>query len=127
MPEFSVGDIVRVTRQPVGLLPRIVGEVGYIEGMTDTYASFNGLKLDGSISGCGSIPLDCLEPETSTQWKLAKETRYANQARDLSKGLERGERIRSGIAEVAAKHGLSVGTVEVIYQEVRDIHARSGW
>ncbi len=117
---FSVGDIVRVARQPNGLVSKIVGEVGFIEETNDTHAQFNGLKLDGSFSGCGAVPFDCLELETGAQWKQAKVTRDTNSARTLAEGLGRGARINAGIAVVAAKHGLSVDVVETIYQEMRD-------
>jgi len=66
------GDLVRIAKQPPDLLPQVVGEVGFIEEVLEGYASFQGLKTTGDRSGCGSVPLDCLVPETSSGWIEAR-------------------------------------------------------
>ena len=127
MPSFAIGDIVRVVRQPDDMLPHIVGEVGYIDQMNDTHAGFNGLKLDGSMSGCGGVKLDCLELETSPHWRKAKEIRDENSARTLAEGLARGSRRDARMAELSSTYGISVEDIKALQSDLRTLSDRDWW
>lgn len=118
MPEFSIGNIVRITRQPEGWHLAVVGKVGYIASLASAHASFIGLNLDGSMSGCGGVRLDCLEHETSPQWKRAKEIRDAESARSLAKSKERKARYEARMTELAAKYGISVENVWALKSDI---------
>ena len=121
MPEFSIGDIVRITRQPKGWYPAVVGEVGYIEDLIETRASFRGLRIDGSMGANGMVPLDCLEHETSPQWVRAKEIRDAESARSLAKSKERKARYEAQMTELAAKYGISVENVWALKSDIESL------
>jgi hypothetical protein len=127
MPVFSVGDIVRVVLQPSDMLAHIVGEVGYIDNMSTTHAMFNGLRLNGSRSGCGSVNLNCLELETSPNWRLAKEILDANLAQRLVESKERTERYHARMAELSAKYGISVENIEALYSDIEALDSRGWW
>ena len=109
------------------MLPRIVGEVGYIDELNETHAGFNGLKIDGSISGCGGVKLDCLELETSPHWKKAKELRDAEAERSFAEGMARTERYHARMAELSAKYGISVENVKALYSDIEALDNRGWW
>ena len=69
---ISVGDLVRVVRQPT-LQPHVslVGEVGWVEIVGVDAAYLHTLKIDGRMGGMGSVDLDCLEPCTDPEWEAA--------------------------------------------------------
>lgn len=127
MPKFSIGDLVRVARQPDDMLPRIVGEVGYIDALNETHASFNSIKLDGSMSGCGSVKLDCLEHESSPHWVKARELRKAEAERSYAESMARTERYHARITELSAKYGISVENVKALYSDIEALSNRGWW
>lgn len=117
---FSVGDLVRVSRQPEGMIVHIEGKVGYIDELhqNGTHALFTALKVDGTLSGSGTIPLDCLELEGAAHWKVAKGIHDADLEKRIRESVARSERYAAGIAEIAATHGISAQKVEEISQSV---------
>lgn len=126
---FLVGDIVRVVKQPSDMLPHIVGEVGWIESLHEngTHAGFNALKVDGSISGCGTVALDCLAPERAPHWVEAKRLHDENLDRMLEESNARMARINARIQEIAKKHSISVDEASAIHEEIEKVIRRSGW
>jgi len=127
MTAFALGDIVLVARQPKDMMVHIVGEVGVIESLTSTHASITCLKLDGSMSGCGAVLLDCLEHETRSHWRRAKEIRDANAAQSFAEGMERTERYRARMAALSAKYGISVENVKALYSDIVALNNRGWW
>jgi hypothetical protein len=112
--EFSLGDIVKIVRQPNDVISKIIGEVGYIDSISFTHAGFKGLQLDGSISGCGAVKIDCLEHEAGAQWKRAKEIRDSASAleRSFTESGARQERYLNRISELATKYNISIDDVK---------------
>jgi hypothetical protein len=127
MPAFSIGDIVRVARQPDDILLHIVGKVGYIDELNETYVIFMGLKLNGSMSGCGSVQLDCLEHENSAQWKQAKELRDAKAALSFAESKARSERYAARMAELSAQYGISVENAKALNSDIEALSSRDWW
>lgn len=129
MPTFSIGDIVRIVKQPADMLPKIVGEVGFIDSLHEngTHAGFHGLKVDGSISGCGTVMLDCLAPETAPHWVEAKRVYDEELVKSTEEYRARGERIDLGIEKIAAEYGLSAQEAGEIHTKVDRLIKRGGW
>ena len=129
MTDFKVGSIVRIVKQPADVLPKIVGEVGFIDSLHEngTHAGFNGLKVDGSISGCGTVMLDCLAPEPAPHWAEAKRLYDERIAKLLEESRACSERISAGIAIIAKKRGVSVEEAVEIHREVEKVIERAGW
>lgn len=120
MPAFSVGDLVRVARQPNEMNVHIEGQVGYIDELdpNGTHARINALKVDGTLSGSGTVPLDCLELEGAAHWKVAKGIHDADLERRSLEHAARAKRYAAGIAEIAYDYGISTHEVEGISQAV---------
>lgn len=127
MSAFTLGDIVRVARQPEDMGVHIVGEVGYIDSLTPTHAGFNGLKLDGSPSGYGSVQLNCLEHEDSAQWKVAKGLRDAAFEKAVAESLARSERYAARMVELSAKYGISVENAKSLNSDIKALSNRDWW
>ena len=126
---FSVGDIVRVVKQPSDMYVCIVGWVGFIDSLHEngTHALISTLKVDGSVGGCGTVMLDCLAPESAPHWVEAKRLYDENLARMLEVYRARTERINARIAEIAKKHYLIVDEVVSIHEDVEKAIGRDGW
>jgi len=119
------GDVVRVVKpRPVtgGVFIDILGDVGWIEEVMDVdgvpWAQIQTLHLDGSPSGCGGIPLDCLALETAPQWREAKDKRDARFERDRQEGLERAKRWHDRVARVAARHDVTPDVAAAIHADL---------
>lgn len=69
--EFQVDQVVRIAKQPPDLYPGILGNVGYIEEMTDTMAQLQCVSLTGVGVGFGVVPLSCLVIEEDPKWLAA--------------------------------------------------------
>jgi len=69
---FKVNDIVKVTRNN-SIFNKAIGEVGFIKSADVNMAEVITLRLDGSISGHGAIPIYCLDLELGKDWIEAKE------------------------------------------------------
>lgn len=127
MPAFSLGNLVRVARQPKDMMVHIVGEVGYIDSLTPTHAGITCLKLDGSVSGCGTVQLDCLEHEDSAQWKVAKGLRDAAFERSVTESVARSERYAARMAELSAKYRISVENAKALNSDIEALSSRDWW
>ena len=88
--------------------------MGYIDSISSTHAGFKGLKLDGSISGCGAVKIDCLEHEEGVQWKRAKEICDSKLERSFTESGARQERYLNRISELATKYNISIDDVKNI-------------
>jgi hypothetical protein len=119
---FSVGDIVRVAKQPEDLLPKIVGEVGFVEGVLNDFVSIKTLWLDGGFGGGGAIPVSCLVPETSPQWVAAKSMYDKEREKHFAEGLAFSARVHAKEQEMADKYGISVEAVLDIVHEIRSLY-----
>jgi hypothetical protein len=134
--KFSVGDLVKVVKQPHNQHVHLVGEVGFIDEIEDCkegdvpYAQIQTLRLvrpsfaggHSSPGGCGSVPLDCLEPETQQCWIEAKQKYDEHIEKVRAEGIAFSRHVNEGIAKIAEKHGLSVEQVEAISAEVRSLY-----
>lgn len=126
---FSVGDIVRVVKQPTDMHARILGEVGFIESLHEngTHAGFCALKITGEVGSCGTVMLDCIAPESAPRWVEAKRWHDDNLARRLEEFRARTERINARIQEIAKKHLVSFDEATEIHEEIEHVISRSGW
>lgn len=115
---MNIGDVCRVIIQPKNLLPKIVGEVGFISEIKDDYALFDALKLDGSTSGAGAVPLNCLQKVNDVEWLNAKAIRDEKFDKLFKEGMKRTRHYQVLLKEVAAKHSITTKQVEEIYQEL---------
>jgi hypothetical protein len=68
---FVEGDLVRIITQPKNQHHYLIGEVGVIETIEETFCDLQAIKIDGELSGFGSVPLDCLQLEQSKEWENA--------------------------------------------------------
>jgi len=122
---MQVGDIVRVVKQPPNQIAHIVGEVGFVNQIDSTgkfgreeWIDFMALKLNGELSGCGAVPGDCVELETSPEWAEAKVKYDRLREQSLEESRAYNERFKAGVAEIAERHGLTPEVVRQIHEEV---------
>jgi hypothetical protein len=117
MSEFKVGDIVRIVKR-FELGPDVVDHVGFIDELGHRCATVQLLCLDGSPSGLGSIPLDCLELETSERWTRAKARHDEVSAARSRAHNARLQRWHQHVAKVAERYCVSVDTATAIRNEL---------
>ncbi len=116
---FAVGDIVRIVKQPASQIAHIVGEVGWISEILEGWANFEGLTMEGTRSGCGSMPLDCLALEPEPLWHAAKAKfdKYMEQL--VAEGHERYRRRMEHVGEIARRHGMTVAAVLAVERDLQ--------
>ena len=118
---FKPGSIVRVVTQPQNQMVHLVGEVGYLDEVSDEHGGMGYLctmRLDGSPGGSGWVPLDDLEAEGDPRGAACKAAIDASREKLRQEGLARGERHRLLITKVGRKHGLTYETAKAIYEEI---------
>jgi hypothetical protein len=126
MPEFSLGDLVRVVRQPKDMKIQVVEKVGFINQLTPTQANVTGLKLDGSHAWYGTIQFDYLEYEISPQWIEAKRLRDEVLEKAWVESVARTERYNARMFELSVRYGISVEQVKALFSELNYLN-RQGW
>ena len=117
---MKIGDICQVISQPKTLNVCILGEFGFINDMNGDYASVETLRIDGSVKGCGSVPIVCLKKVEDPAWLKAKELHDEHYNKILQEGLDRSRRWQAKLEEVAEKNSLSKEKVELIYNELNN-------
>jgi hypothetical protein len=119
---FKVGDIIRVIKR--GPHVDVRGEVGFIDELAVVqgipYAQIQLLRIDGSMSASGGIPVDCLVRENAPAWAEAKKKYEAYVERLRQEGLDRGRRWKALVARVAAKHGIDPEVAEKMHAEIEE-------
>jgi len=114
---IKVGHVVRVVRQPENLSHRIEGAVGIVEGIS-ALLCVSLITEDGRRQGSYFVPEDCLALEQSQVWLTAKCMLEERDAEYERGAVERSDRWRSRVAEVAAKYGVSSDTALSIHREL---------
>ena len=120
---FAINDIVRIGKQPNGVLPHIAGETGFIDSFHEDgiHVGFTALRRDGSVGGCGTVPLECLVPNNEPHWVLAKQIYDETRAKNLSDAIARTERVRAGVELIAQEYKIPVEAVEDIHVRVHQL------
>jgi hypothetical protein len=74
--QIKANDFVRIVKQPQNQIVQIANLKGYVEEVEEAkgiqYARFKELKAGGQTGGCGSVPVDCLEPLTGSELMQVK-------------------------------------------------------
>jgi hypothetical protein len=118
---MEVNDVVRVTTQPTNQICRLVGTVGFVEEIQGNYISLYALNLDGSTSGCGSLPADCVTIIQEPEWIAAKE-KYDQAFKKRQEEFEKQtKRFRKGLKKIAAKYGITPKVAKKIHSEISRI------
>ena len=118
---MKVGDIVRVWKQPRDLPAQIIGNVGFIEEMVVDRARLQCFRRDGSISGGGCIPIECLALEESPKWLEGKRL-FDDRMRKSQNASERfSERLYAKEVELANRFGITSKDVNVIHSEIQSM------
>jgi len=115
------GDLVRIVVQPESHDRRgvsVVGEVGFLERVDGPWAYFVGIHPDGRRSGSGTLPIRCLERESTPSWVRAKELHDERQAKSREASDAHQVWHAEKMAELSAKHGLSVEKLDEVYSDV---------
>lgn len=120
---MKIGDLVVVAQQPPNLLPKIVGGVGYIQGLLDGYAQIQTISLSGEYSGTGSVPEFCLKPEGRQEWIEAKRKHDEYKAKSRAEAKAHSDRVHRKEEELASRFGLSVSDVRTIVREVYALYS----
>lgn len=68
---MKINDIVRIASQPDNQTCSLVNTVGFIEELDEKTAIIQALNVDGTSSGGGSVPINCLKKEEGEEWKQA--------------------------------------------------------
>lgn len=119
------GDTVRIARQPPNQHVSVRGEVGEVDELESLdgveYARIQTYRLETlSIGGCGSVPVDCLEPHKDPRLDAAIAAWRAERAAALAAGERRVKRWEDLVAKLAGKHGLAPAVVEEIMSAGRN-------
>ncbi len=119
---FEVGDLVRIVSKPDNQCVDPTGEVGLVDEIQTTpdriFAYFKGIKMDGHMSGCGSVPLECLVHERSEAWLKAKELYLARQAKYRAEADAHQTRWLKFLDEMVIKYGLPKETLVSIHRDL---------
>ncbi len=114
---LGVGDIVRVVKQRPhagGVLVDVLGEVGFIHEFFDlkgaAWAGIVTFRINGSTSGGGGIPLDCLAPESAPEWFAAKAKHDAEHEKYMQERRAELERTRRSDVDAEAPVDVVVAT-----------------
>lgn len=126
---FAIGDVVRVAKQPPDLPAKVIGEVGFIDSLHEngTHAGILALNVDGSLSGGGTVQLDCLVLESAPHWVQAKRLHDEAQAKRLDEYKSRSDRINTGLQKIASEFGITPEQADEIHQKVHHLIERDGW
>jgi hypothetical protein len=120
---FNAQDIVRIVKQPPNEHVSLVGQVGFIDEISEHWCSLHAVNLDGSSSGLGTIPLDCLQAEPDPKWREACD-RYRAYIDKLGAGMrEYAKRHDALVHELAVKHGISTSAVLAIHDALSSLEA----
>lgn len=113
-------DIVRIITQPPNQMVDLVDEVGFIEEINNGTAVIQALNIDGSLSGCGAIPLECLAVESDSKWQEAYNLYQKKFAQNISIGETNQKDIDNLLNEVGKKYNLTGDQIWKIYSEVKE-------
>ena len=119
--ELQVGDIVRISRQPHDLLVQVVGEVGYIEEIKGEHSVFVGLRRQGGLSGSGTVPLSCLDPEPDPLWPPLKAQHEAHVETLVAESRAFNQRLHEKEVELGTRYGIAPEAVQDIYKTISDM------
>lgn len=119
---LKINDVCKIVRQPDNQIIQLLGGVGFIEETSGEVASFYKLRLDGTLDGCGAVPLDCLELVTDPSWIEAKRVYDNNLEMQCVAARARTDRYRKHLAAVAEKHSITPEAAEAIYNAVGEFY-----
>lgn len=118
-PDFKVGDLVCIFKQPSTQIAGVEGQIGYIdEVQRDPFFYVCTIREDGRSLGAGSIPRDCLRIETSPKWVRAKALREEEQARTASEINWHSSHSQAQNQAIAEKNQLSKAQFEAIKLDI---------
>jgi hypothetical protein len=115
---LEIGTLIRVARQPENFPQTIVGEVGFVDNLREAHASIQCVNLDGTISGWGDVPINCLEMEGGREWIEAVGKMINSWPVYLERVHQRNLRWKTFLEETAKEYGMSPGTVEALYHKL---------
>jgi hypothetical protein len=126
MSEIKIGDMVKIVKQPKDVLQQIVGEVGFVIDIktTEKYGvmvSVEAIHKDGSGSGAGAVPYDCVELETSDEWANAKKLREEYMAKMMAESNAFREKWDGAVVELSKQFKIDPASVEKIYKVLNDM------
>lgn len=122
---FAAQDIVRIVKQPPNEHVSLVDQVGFIDEISERYCSLRTLKLDGSLNGMGTVPLDCLQAELRPEWRAAYD-RYKVNLNALSARMRDYSKLHDALVhELAVKYGISTSAVLAIHDVLSRLESGS--
>ena len=95
---------------------------GFVDNLREAYASIQCVNLDGTISGWGEVPLDCLEMEEGQEWIEAVGKAIDKWPVHLERVHQRNLRWKSFLEDMAKEYGMSPGTVEALHHKLSFSH-----
>jgi hypothetical protein len=112
--ELNEGDIIRyVGGGGHGPEP---GNLGFIEELpNEGWVAICIVRKDGSLAGCGSCPVECVEPAKDDGRVAAY---HHKKSEDEARYLQWGERYSALLRRIESRHGLQKDQARVIYNEV---------
>ncbi len=122
--QFPAETLVRVARQPENQFVGLVGEVGFVyEVQKGDLREVYTLRVDGSMGGCGSIPVSCLQDASSDADVVRRKGLYdVERAAYLTTTVERSAKIRAGLSALALKYLLPVDIIRQLHSEVSELY-----
>ncbi len=117
---MKINDVIKVAIQPRNQSTSLSGERGYIEEISGDFATIQTLSVTGRGTGCGTVPLNCLELETSQIWRDAKTLYDAGRVRFEAEILAWQKQRADKVAQVAKAHGITPAQALEIYAALRN-------
>jgi hypothetical protein len=124
---FEKGALVRVAKHAAkgDSQPPPIGTVAVINQATPDFAEIVGLNLNGTVNGCGFIPLDCLVIEDRLQWVMAREFFLYKEAKTSDLLISGHLKRQEGLKTIAAKYGLTEESLAALRQEISQLYDES--
>lgn len=121
----NVGDLVRIIAQPKNQMVSLVGSVGIVKEIEDTFIFIETINLDCKCNGSGWIPDCCVISEESSTW-IDIQTQYLKDYdAELKKLLDISNKKSDDIANLASKYHLLLETFLLIYRDIMDLENKS--
>lgn len=119
---IKVGYIVRIVNQPPTLGYPLAGEVCFVEDVQGEYIGVTAIRLDGSVRGSRTVPIDCLEIETAPEWVEASKL-YNFKISELLKETKRfTDKISKRRDELAIAYGITAAAIEDIHSQMELVY-----